>query len=153
EMGGHLKPGHTLAQLKAELDGIGARLAQQYPDSNRNRRFSAWDGRRFIVGEYNRQYLAMLFWAGLFVLLIACLNIANLQLARATGRLREVAVRTALGASRSRIVSQMLVESLMLSFAGAVAGMAIAAWGLDMIRAGMPAEIEKYIIGWREIRL
>jgi putative ABC transport system permease protein len=150
---GRLKPGRTLANFSAELDGIGLRLASQYPDTNRNRRFMTWDGHRFMVGEYNRQYVLMLLGAVLFVLLIACVNLANLQFARATGRLREVAVRTALGASRSRIVMQFVIESILLSFAGALLGLGVAEWSLDLIRGGMPAEIERYIVGWKEIHL
>jgi putative ABC transport system permease protein len=153
ELSGHLKPGRTLAHLAAELDGISARLSTQYPDSNRNRRFAARDAHRHLIGEYNHEYVTLLFWAVLFVLLIACVNIANLQFARATSRLREVAVRTALGASRGRIVAQLLTESVLLSLAGAAFGLAVAAWGIDMIRTGMPPEVERYVVGWSEMRL
>jgi putative ABC transport system permease protein len=153
KMAGHLKPGLTFAQLSAELDGIGARLAARYPETNRNRRFQTWDAHRFMVGDYNRQYVQMLFTAVLFVLLIACVNVANLQFARATGRLREVAVRTALGASRAQIVAQLVTESVLLSLAGAVLGLVVAAWGIDLIRAGMPAEVERYVVGWGEMGL
>jgi len=150
---GRLKLGHTRAQFNAELEGIGLRLEKAFPDTNNNRRFMAWDAHRFLVGEYNRQYLMMLLGAVLFVLLIACVNVANLQLARATARLREVAVRTALGASRGQIVAQLLTESMLLSVAGASLGLLIAAWGVEAIRAGMPAEVEKYIVGWQEMRI
>jgi len=148
-----LKPGRTAANLSAELDAIGPRLAAQYPETNRLRRFMAWSAHRFLVGEYNRQYVMMLFWAVLFVLLIACVNVANLQFARATGRMREVALRTALGAGRRQILAQLVTESVLLSLAGAALGLGVANWGLDMIRAGMPPEVERYIVGWSEIRL
>ena len=150
---GRLKPGRTQANLSAELDAIGPRLASQFPDTNRNRRFMTWDAHRFMVGEYNRQYVLMLFGAVLFVLLIACVNLANLQFARATGRHREVAIRTALGAGRGRIVTQFVTESVLLSLAGALLGLAVAHWGLDLIRGGMPPEVERYVVGWKEIRL
>jgi putative ABC transport system permease protein len=142
-----------MAQLSAELDGIGMRLAEQYPDTNRTRRFMSWDANRFIVGDMSRQYVLMLLGSVMFVLLIACVNVANLQFARATGRLREVAVRTALGASRGHIIAQLVTESVMLSVAGAALGLLIANWGIHMIRAGMPAEVERYIAGWSSMGL
>ncbi|HTS63344.1 MAG TPA: ABC transporter permease [Candidatus Acidoferrales bacterium] len=150
---GHLKPGRTLAQFSSELDGIAGRLAKQYPDTNRNRRFMAWDAHRFMIGEYSRQYVLMLLGAVLFVLLIACVNVANLQFARATGRLREVAVRTALGASRGQIVTQLVTESVLLAVAGGSLGLTIAAWGVQAIRDAMPPDVEKYIVGWDQVRL
>jgi putative ABC transport system permease protein len=150
---GRLKAGITPAQLAAELDVIGSRLAAQHPDTNRLRHFMTWDAHRFLVGEYNRLYLTMLLYAVLFVLLIACVNVANLQFARSTGRMREVALRTALGASRGQIVAQLLTESVMLSLCGAALGLVIAGWGVELIRAGMPPEVEKYIVGWSLIGL
>ena len=150
---GHLRPGRTIGQFSAELNAIGGRLATQFPDTNRNRRFMAWDAHRFMVGEFSRQYVLMLLGAVMFVLLIACVNVANLQFARATGRLREVAVRTAMGASRRRIVAQLVTESILVSIGGAALGLAIAYWGIEAIRGGMPADVEKFIVGWKEIRL
>jgi putative ABC transport system permease protein len=148
-----LKPGATVKQAASEVSGIGARLARNYPDTNKNRRFRIQAAHEFLIGEYTKEYVLMLMYSVLFVLLIACVNVANLQLARATGRMREVAVRTALGARRSRIISQLVVESVLLSTGGALLGLAIANWGLNLIRAGMPPEVEPYILGWREIHL
>ena len=148
-----LKPGATVKQAASEVSGIGARLARNYPDTNKNRRFRIQAAHEFLIGEYTKEYVLMLMYSVLFVLLIACVNVANLQLARATGRMREVAVRTALGARRWRIISQLVVESVLLSTGGALLGLAIANWGLNLIRAGMPPEVEPYILGWREIHL
>jgi len=148
-----LKPGVSIEQASAELDGIGLRLEQLYPESNKNRRFAAISAQRYLIGYYNHDYMLMLLYAVLFVLLIACVNVANLQFARATGRQRELAVRTALGAGRWRIVSQLVTECVLLSLGGAALGLAVAEWGLNLIRGGMPAEIEKYIVGWKEIHL
>jgi putative ABC transport system permease protein len=150
---GRLKPGVTLEQAGAELDAIALRLEKLYPNTNKNRRFQIWCTHRFLVGDYSHDYVLMLLGAVLFVLLIACVNVANLQFARATGRLREVAVRTALGAGRGRVIAQLVTESVLLSLAGAALGLVLAQWGVNMIRAGMPPEIERYIVGWKEMRL
>jgi putative ABC transport system permease protein len=150
---GRLKPGRTAAQAAAEIDAIGARLARQYPDTNKNRRFLALPVRQFLIGPYTGQYALMLFGAVLFVLLIACANVANLQFARATGRTREVALRTALGAGRGRLVAQLLTESVLLSLVGAALGLLVASWGLDLNRAGMPPEVEKHVLGFKDISL
>jgi putative ABC transport system permease protein len=146
-----LKPGHTVEQAAAEVDGIGRRLAALYPDTNKKRLFRVFSTQEFLVGHENRQYTTMLFWSVVFVLLIACSNVANLQYARAMGKAREVALRTALGAPRWRLVSQVLFECVMLSLGGAVLGLAIARWGVDMIRAGMPPRIGRYILGWQDM--
>jgi putative ABC transport system permease protein len=150
---GRLKPGRTAAQAAAEIDAIAARLARQYPDTNKNRRFVALPARQFLIGPYTGQYVLMLFGAVLFVLLIACANVANLQFARATGRTREVALRTALGAGRGRLVAQLLTESVLLCLLGAALGLLVASWGLDLNRAGMPPEVEKHVLGFKDISL
>ena len=148
-----LKPGRTLEQAQAELEGIATRLKQAYPDTNKNRHFAVWPAHRFLVDRETNEYLIMMLVSVCFVLLIACVNVANLQFARATGRLREVAVRTALGAGRGRIVTQLVTESVLLALAGAALGLLVANWGIGLIRAGMPPEIERYIVGWKDIRL
>ncbi len=148
-----LKPGRTVQQAAAEIDGIARRLAVQYPNTDKNRRFLVRPAQEVLIGQENRQYALLLFWSVMFVLLIACGNVANLQYARATGRAREIAVRTALGAARWRLVTQVVLECVLLAVGGAVAGIAVAEWGLNLIRAGMPPRIGKYISGWQEIHL
>jgi putative ABC transport system permease protein len=148
-----LKPGRTVEQAAAEIDGIAARLEKSYPDTNKNRRFLVWPILKLIVGTETHQYLIMLLGSVMFVLLIACANVANLQFARATGRLREIAVRRALGAGRWRVIAQLVTESVLLSFIGAGLGLLVAYWGLNLIRGGMPAEIERYVLGFKDIQL
>jgi putative ABC transport system permease protein len=148
-----LRTGRTVEQAGSELDRLSARLEKAYPDTNKGRRYMAWPSHRFLVDAYTQQYLIMLLGSVIFVLLIACVNVANLQFARATGRMREVAVRTALGASRWRVIAQLVTESVLLSVAGAAFGLVIGTWGMGMIRGGMPPEIERYILGWKDIQL
>jgi putative ABC transport system permease protein len=148
-----LKPGRTVQEAAAEISGIGARLEKLYPDSNKNRHFVVSPALKFLVDYETQQYLVMLLGSVAFVLLIACANVANLQFARATGRLREVAVRRALGASRARIVTQLLTESVLLSIAAATLGLLIARWGMRMMQNGMPPEIRRYILGWNDMQL
>ena len=147
-----LKPGRTVQEAAAEISGIGGRLEKLYPDSNKNRHFVVWPALKFLVDYETQQYLVMLLGSVAFVLLIACANVANLQFARATGRLREVAVRRALGASRARIVTQLLTESVLLSIAAATLGLLIARWGMRMMQNGMPPEIRRYILGWNDMQ-
>jgi putative ABC transport system permease protein len=148
-----LKPGRTVEQAAAEIDGIGARLEKSYPETNKNRHFLVWPALKLLVDGETRKYLVMLLGSVLFVLLIACANVANLQFARASGRLREVAVRRALGAGRWRIISQLVTESVLLSTIGACLGLGVAYIGINLIRGGMPAEIERYILGFKDIQL
>jgi len=150
---GRLKPGRTVQQAAAEIESTGARLAKAYPETNKKRAFMVWPALKFLTDPMTKQYLMMTLGSVLFVLLIACVNVANLQFARATGRLRAGAVGTALGAGRARIVAQLLTESILLSLMGAAFGLAVAKWGVDLMKAGMPPEIERYILGWKDIHL
>jgi predicted permease len=125
-----LKKGVTLEQARAEMKSVAAQLAQKYPDSNHDHTVETFSLLGAYVDDSKPPLLALLAAAGL-VLLIACSNIANLLLARATERFRELAVRRAMGAGRWRLVRQSLTESLVLSIGGSVLGVALAAWSLN----------------------
>ena len=134
---GRLRPGVTLQQARADLAGIAAELTRKYPGSNTGRTINARTLLDAGVGDY-RGNLNLLLAAVGCVLLIACANVANLQLARALSRGKELAVRTAMGASRWHLMRLVLVESAVLSLAGAVIGLLIAIWSLDAIHALSP---------------
>lgn len=148
-----LKPGQTAGVASSEVESIAAHLADSYPDTNLNRHFMVRPAHRFLVNYQREQYLIMLLSSGLFVLIIACVNVANLQFARGTGRLREVAVRTALGASRWRIIVQLTTENILLSLLGALVGLALGKVGIEMIKSGMPVELQRFVLGWKDIQL
>ncbi len=153
EAAGRLRPGHTLAQAGAELEAIAARLEKRYPETNQKRRFVVLPFHRYWYGDLAPVFAALMLGASIFVLLIACLNVANLQFARATGRFREVAVRVALGSGRRRLIRQLLTESLVLASLGAAVGLIVAKWALGLFKAGIPAEMRHYMPGWAEIGL
>ncbi len=127
---GMLRQDATMAKAQTELNGIGARLAMQYPDTDKNLRIAVETfQQRFNGGNIRIIFLLMLAAVG-FVLLIACANVANMMLSRALGRQREMSIRTALGATRWRVMRQLLLESVMLSTLGGLVGLALAALGV-----------------------
>jgi putative ABC transport system permease protein len=134
---GRVKRGVTVVQARADLRTIAERIEKQFPDSNRNVDAIVAPMRDDLVGDFRAQ-LWILFGAVGLVLLIACANVANLLLARATGRRREIAVRTALGAGQGRLLRQLLTESLLLSLLGGVLGVLVAYAGVTALRNLLP---------------
>lgn len=139
---GRLKPGVTLEQAEADMDRIGAQLAAEYPATNQGIGVTVVPLREHLVGAARPALLLLLGAVGL-VMIIACANVAHLQLARGTERVGEFAVRAALGAERARLVRQLLTEALVLAVLGAGLGGAIAYWGVDIVRAISPGEIPR----------
>jgi putative ABC transport system permease protein len=148
-----LKPGLSIRDFAAELNVLGTRLDREHPAADKNRRFMAWPVQRFWTGDYAAQISQMLLGAAIFVLLICCVNVGNLQFARVSRRGREIAIRAAIGAGRVRVIRQLLTEVLLLAGLGAVVGLQISGWVLHIIKAGVPAEMRQYMPGWAEIGL
>ena len=147
---GTLKPGVTPQSAQADIDTITARLEKQYPETNIGLGANVIPVLQDTVHLYDRALWVMMGAVG-FVLLIACANVANLMLARASGRQKEIALRAALGASRWRIVRQLLTESVIVALIGGALGVLIAFWGIDLLRGANPGEAAKYAPGWDQL--
>ncbi|HEY6553344.1 MAG TPA: ABC transporter permease, partial [Vicinamibacteria bacterium] len=139
---GRLKPTVTMAQAQTELDGIGRRLAEAFPAHNKDRGYRLVPIHEQLTGPMRTSLLTLLGVVGL-VLLIASANVANLLLARGIGREREMAVRASLGASPSRLIRQLLVESVLLGIAGGLAGLALADQGTRLLVRLVPGDLPR----------
>jgi putative ABC transport system permease protein len=147
---GHLRAGATPESAQADIDTITARLEQQYPETNTGLGANVYPIVKDTVRLYDTALWVMMGAVG-FVLLIACANVANLMLARASGRQKEIALRSALGASRWRIIRQLLSESLIVALLGGALGVLVAFWGIDALRAGNPGDAAKFAPGWYQL--
>jgi len=138
-----LRDGATAAQAQLEIEGLHARLVAEHPDEMRNQEIVVQKAREFFPGPTDTRLVQILTLVTLFGLLIACANVANLLLGRAEERQREVAVRTAMGAGRHRILRQLLTESLLMGAAAGTVGVAMSVWVVGWLRSVMPAEIPR----------
>ena len=149
---GRLKPGVPVPQVRAEMETLARRLGKQHPDTN--------EGRTVLVkpileniNPVTDRFVGMLMATASFVLLLACANIANLQLARVMGRQKEMAVRTAMGASRLRIVRQLIVENVVVSLVAGALGLVLAQWNLNHMMSTVPPVVRMWVAGFATMRI
>jgi predicted permease len=138
-----LKPGVSIEQAQAQMDQIAAALEKAHPEWNRDNKAGVRPLRDHVVGTSTKSWMLMLLGAVGMVLLIACANVANLLLARASAREREVAVRAALGARRFRLIRQLMIESLVLSIVATALAIPVAWWAIEVLRASMPEGVPR----------
>lgn len=149
---GRLKAGVSLAQAQTEMTGIAARLAEQYPDNNTGLSAGVYPLLADTVKPYRIALIALMCAVG-FVLLIACANVANLLLARAAERTREMAIRAAMGAGKGALIRQMLTESLLLASVGGLLGVLLSLWGVELLKSALPGDAFSFVPGLRNLGL
>jgi len=147
-----LKPGVSIAAAQAEMDTIVRRLEIQYPETNVATRVSVQD-LTYSLGEGPRQAIYIMMGIVVFVLAIACANVANLQLVRATGRTSEIAIRAAMGAGRRRLIAQVLTESVLVSMLGGVLGLGLGFAGAKLLMATIPANVHPINEDFMDLRV
>jgi putative ABC transport system permease protein len=149
---GLLKPGITIEQAREDVGAIAARAAAQFPETNAGRGVNIVSLTEDAT-RGSRMYAPVMLAAIGFVLLIACANVANLLLVRGSSRQKEIAIRLAMGASRGRLVRQLLTESLLLSFAGGFLALLLSIWGVKSLSRAIPDDFSKFIPGWHNLTL
>ena len=151
---GKLKPGVSPEQARSELQSIAQRLAVEHPDTNAGIGVKLGPAREQLSGgELTSQLSLLTLGAVVFVLLIACANVANLQLTRVSGRRKEMALRLALGGGKLRAARLLLIESTIVAILGAGLGLLVAGWCIDLMRTHMPIEMSHFLSGWQTLQL
>ncbi len=149
---GRLKDGSSITQAQADLGRIAATLGQQHPSTNLGHEIRIQNMVESIT-EGSRQFISVLMGAAVFVLLLACANVANLQLARASSRQKELALRAALGASRWQVGRQLIVESVLLALLGSGGALLLSGWGSKLIQRSLPPFIIEHIAGLKHLEI
>ena len=147
---GRPKGGVTVAQVQAQMLAIAKRIERQHPQTNTGVNVQVVR-LRDQQADFTRPLLSIPIVMAGFLLLIACANVANLLLARATTRQKEIAIRAALGAGRWRVIRQLMTESFLLSCLAGTTGLLVAIWAVDLIRASLPPDVARFIAGWKDI--
>jgi putative ABC transport system permease protein len=148
---GRLKAGVSEERARSELAVLSATLEKRYPQTNQGRGAEIWPLRSF--NDITAQFVVIIWCASAFVVLLACANLANLQLARFTAKQKEMGLRAALGASRFRLVRQLLTESLVISAAGGLVGVCLATWELGVLKAAIPAVVLRWVGGLKHLQM
>jgi putative ABC transport system permease protein len=150
---GRLKDGTSIAQAHSEIMALAERISEKFPESHKGQTSRVELLREYLSGNLVTDFMRMLLGCVAFVLLIACSNVANLQFARVSLRSKEMAIRSAMGASRLSLIGQFLTESTVLGILGGAFGLVLAYWGLYLMRPALSAEVQRYLPGWSRLSI